>query len=329
MTLAATIAGAYPKIGDLPEEQKLRKAFHDFDKGIVSDEELEQIMSEVTEVAIREQIEAGMDVVTDGLIRWEDALTYQARKISGFKIGGLTRFFDTNTFYRQPIVESRLEASKPMTIADYQFAAGKTEKPVRMVLTGPYTIAKLSKNEFYREFKQMVFDLAYIIHAEIKALEEAGCKFIQIDEPAILSNKEDLALFLKAWEIVTAGLTQAEKTLFLNFGNIGAVYPKILNVAVERIGFELTPGHPNWEVIKEKPVKDKKLMAGLVDARNTKMESETNLAEAVRELETQVGGDNLWISTSHSLEFLPRTCAKNKMYLIANVVKQLKGASVS
>ena len=328
MPIETTIAGAYPKIGDATEEQKFRRALHQFDKGELSEEELEQVKNEVTEEAIRQQIEAGIDIVTDGMIRWDDPITYIARQISGFDIKGLIRYFETNTFYRQPIVETRLESVKPFLVAAWQFAQEKSSKPVKAVLTGPYTIAKLATNRFYREFKQLAFDLAYIVHREIQALEEAGCRYIQLDEPAFLNHKQDISLFFKVYESVTAQLSKAEKTLQLNFGTLDGIYPKILEINVERIGLELTKGHKNWDVIKSAPF-TKKLMAGIVGARNTKMESEPDLIQAVHHLEEHISPDQLWLSTSHSLEFLPRSNARKKMELLTSVAKQLKGASVA
>ena len=328
MVLETTIAGAFPKIGDSTEEQKLRRTLHQFDKSEITDEQLEQVKNEVTEEVIRYQIEAGIDIITDGLVRWSDALTYLAGKISGFRIGGLNRYFDTNTFYRQPIVESRLDFVRPMLVEDYQFAQAKSPKPVKTIITGPYTLAKLSRNNFYREFKQLAFDLAHILHKEILALEEAGCKYIQIDEPALLSFKQELALFLQVYEILTAQLSKAEKTVHFNFGSVEGIYPKILDLNVERIGFELTLGHKNWAVIKTAPF-NKKLMAGIVDARNTKMESEADVTKALHQLGEHVNLDHTWLSTSHSLEFLPRSNARKKIELLTSVAKQLRGASVS
>lgn len=326
--METTAAGAYPKIGDTTEEQKLRRAFHQFDKGELSDEDLEQTKNEVTELAIKEQIDAGIDIVTDGLIRWSDPLIYEASRIFGFQINGLIRYFDTNTFYREPIVESRVEYAKPISTADFQFALEHSSKPVKAVLTGPYTLAKLSKNTFYREFKQLAYDLAHVIHQEAKALEEAGAKYIQFDEPALLSHKDELKLFFQIYEIVAAQLSGAEKTLFLNFGNLEGIYPKILELPVERLGLELTKGHKNWDVTKTAPF-TKKMMAGIVDARNTKMEAEQELVSAVQQLGTMTSLEDLRISPSHSLEFLPRTNARKKLQLLAQAAKQLKGANVS
>ncbi len=328
MALEITLAGAYPKIGDTTEEQKLRRALHQFDKGEISEEDLEQVKNEVTEEVIREQLTAGIDIVTDGLIRWDDPLTYIARKIFGFEVGGLIRYFDTNTFYRQPIVETRLEFVKPILVSDFQFAQERSAKPVKVVLTGPYTLAKLCRNRFYREFKQLAFDLAHIIHREAQALEEAGARYIQFDEPAILQHKQDTILFFQMYEIVTAQLSKAEKTLQLNFGTLEGLYPGILNLNVERIGLELEKGHKNWEILKSARF-TKKMMAGILDARNTKMENENDLVQAIHQLGEYVNLEQLWLSTSHSLEFLPRTSARKKMELLTAIAKQLRGASVS
>lgn len=328
MVLETTLAGAYPKIGDSTEEQKLRRSLHQYDKSEISDEELDQVKNEVTEDVIRQQIEAGLDIVTDGLIRWDDPLRVIVRNITGVEVSGLIRYFDTNTFYRQPIIESRLEFIKPILVNDFQFAQEHSAKPVKVVLTGPYTIAKLSRNRFYREFKQLAFDLAHLLHKEALALEEAGCKYIQFDEPALLQFKQELPLFLQVYEILTAQLSKAEKIVQFNFGNIEGIYPKILNLNVERIGIELTPRHKNWNVIKSAQF-TKKLMAGIVDARNTKMESEAELVKLLHQLSESVNLDNTWLSTSHSLEFLPRSNARKKLELLASAAKQLRGASVS
>lgn len=328
MVLETTLAGAYPKIGDTAEEQNLRRSLHQFDKGEMSEEDLEQVKNEVTEEIIREQLNSGIDIVTDGLVRWDDPLTYITSRIFGFEMGGLIRYFDTNTFYRQPVVETRLEFAKPIFVSDYQFAQERSTKPVKIVLTGPYTLSKLCRNRFYREFKQLAFDLAHIVHREAQALEEAGVRYIQFDEPAILQHKQDSALFFQMYEIVTAQLSKMEKTLELNFGTLEGLYPRILDLNVERIGLELTKGHKNWEVLKSAQC-TKKIMAGILDARNTKMENENDLMQTIHQLGEYVNSEELWLSTSHSLEFLPRSSARKKMGLLTHIAKQSRGASVS
>ena len=70
-------------------------------------------------------------------------------------------------------------------------------------------------------------------------------------------------------------------------------------------------------------------MAGVIDTRNTKMESDSETVEAVQRLSEQVQLDHLWLTHNHSLEFLPRPNAIKKIDLLTKVAQQLKGASVS
>src|SRR3990172_9002240 len=104
--MIATVVGSYPKIPNLPHPARLRNAINRFDRGEMTEEELRRVEDEVTIEVLQEQAEAGLDLVTDGQIRWEDEQTYLARRLSGISINGLTRWFDTNMYYRQPVIAS-------------------------------------------------------------------------------------------------------------------------------------------------------------------------------------------------------------------------------
>ena len=71
----------------------MRGAISRFDRGKITQEELDQVADEVTVEVIEEQADAGLDLVTDGQIRWEDEQTYLARKLSDVTLNGLTRWF--------------------------------------------------------------------------------------------------------------------------------------------------------------------------------------------------------------------------------------------
>ena len=92
---------------------------------------------EVTREVIQDQVDAGLDLVTDGQIRWDDGQTYIARSIQGFTVNGLIRYFDTNTYYRHPIPENRLQSNGAITVKDYEFAAAIARGPSRPSSPGP------------------------------------------------------------------------------------------------------------------------------------------------------------------------------------------------
>ena len=112
-----TVVGNYPKIPNLPRPARLRNAYARLDRGDIAPEETARVEDEVTKEVIKEQEDAGIELVTDGQIRWLDELTYLAGRLDGVQINGLIRFFDTNMYYRQPVVPGFEHLQKILMIA--------------------------------------------------------------------------------------------------------------------------------------------------------------------------------------------------------------------
>jgi len=179
--MIATVVSSYPKIPNRPRPARLRNAINRFDRGAITEEDIRRIEDEVTEEALQEQAEAGLDLVTDGQIRWEDEQTYLARQLRGISLNGLIRWFDTNMYYRQPVIESAIAWQKPITVDDYRFAAEHSEKPVKPVLTGPYTLARLSVDQHYGSVGALAKAFAGALNQEAKALQEAGAMMVVLE----------------------------------------------------------------------------------------------------------------------------------------------------
>src|SRR3972149_487700 len=139
--MQTTVAGSYPKIPNRPRPARLRQAIARLDRGEITPEELAQVQDEVTIEGIREQLEAGLDLIAAGPGRWGADQPYVARGLEGFETGGLVRYFDTNTYYRQPTVTGPVGWRKPVLARDYEFAAAHSTKPGKAMLTGADTLA--------------------------------------------------------------------------------------------------------------------------------------------------------------------------------------------
>src|SRR3970282_2111011 len=164
--MQTTVAGSYPKIPNRPRPARLRQAIARLDRGEITPEELAQVQDEFTSEVIREQLEAGLDLIADGQVRWDDDQTYVARGLEGFEIGGLVRYFDTNTSDRQPPVPGPVGWRKPVLARDYEFAAAHSTKPVKAMLTGPYTLAALSTDSHYGDRRRLGLALRQPLHDE-------------------------------------------------------------------------------------------------------------------------------------------------------------------
>lgn len=320
--MITTVFGNYPKIPNLPKPAKLRNALNLFDKNGITLEALKKIEDEVTVEVIQELNDSGVDLISDGMIRWEDGQTYLARGIEGFSINGLIRYFDTNTYYRQPVVVGKVAWRGPITVRDYVFAREKSKVPVKAVLTGPYTLALLSKDEYYKDKKKLVMDLAVAIAKEAKALEEKGAPWIQFDEPALLKHKKDFPLFLEAMGEVT-GKLRAKTSVVFYFGDTEGIYPQILDLPFDCIGLDFVMGEKNFEILERKSF-TKELGFGIIDARNTRRESEEEILGKIGRIRKIVPLQKVQVSTNCGLEFLPREVAYQKLVGMVKGVKKAK-----
>ncbi len=321
--MIATVVGSYPKIPNKPRPARLRNAINKLDRGEITPNELAQVADEVTIEVLQEQAEAGLDLVTDGQIRWDDEQTYLARGLEGVSISGLIRWFDTNMYYRQPAIEADVAWREPITVRDFSFAAEHSAKPVKAVLTGPYTLARLSVDHHYQSVDALALAFAEALNHEAKALQDAGASLIQINEPAILQFKDDYTAFAAACSRVTEGLT-CEKALYLYFGDAEGIYPQILDLPFDLIGLDFVMGPQNEALLKRSPF-TRKLGLGIIDARNTRLESPEDIAGKIRSLGDGVDPNRIHVSPSAGLEFLPREVAQEKLRRLASGVRQAEG----
>lgn len=322
MSIETTVVGSYPKPPDEGQPFTVRKTLHAIEKGNATPDDLKKAQDDLVTAVIKEQEAAGIDLITDGHGRWDDILTPFARQINGFEIGGLLRWFDNNVYYRKPICTGPLEWGGPASVDAFKFAQSVAKNPVKAVIPGPVTFAHLSIDEHYADHENFVLAIARVLAQEAFELEAAGATVIQIDEPALLNAPEDLELAKNAIYIITDGLKSSETILATYFGDAKRLGPDLFDISVDGYGFDLISGPENVQLIRELPG-EKKLQAGIVDARNTRLEDIDPLVRQIEELCSIVGEKCLRVSPSAGLEFLPREKARAKLEHLATAAKKV------
>jgi 5-methyltetrahydropteroyltriglutamate--homocysteine methyltransferase len=318
--IRTTVVGSYPKIPNRPRPAKHRMAMTNFQEGKITPEELKRIENEVTLEVMQELAGTGLDIINDGMIRWEDSQTPFARGLEGFELGGLIRYFDTNTYYRQPIATAPIHFKQPITVKDFEFARSQSEKPVKPLVTGPYTLARLSEGRHYEKFADLVFDLARALREEVLALEAAGAQWVQIDEPAILRFPQDIGVFQEAIRILVQGV-KSQVVLQTFFGDITPLWSALTSLPIVWLGVDLTTYPVAWKALDEW---QGGLCLGIVDARNTRAEDWKSLRVKIERLLQAYGHERLMLSPSASLEFLPRERAEEKLRKMVAFAKEFE-----
>jgi 5-methyltetrahydropteroyltriglutamate--homocysteine methyltransferase len=327
--ITATAVSHYPKVGDQPGLQLLRQTIARVDRDQEEPDAIGRAEATMTIAAIEEQEAAGLDLVTDGQVRWQDPITYLARRLDGFAITGLVRWFETNTYYRQPLASGEVAWRGPILVDDLAFAQQHASRPVKAVLTGPYTIATLS-DPGGRGHRELTLALARALNQELRALAARHPSWIQVDEPAISRNPSvryprDPDLFQEAMRILVDGVP-GRLSLYVYHGDL-ADAPGLLELPFALVGLDFVQGEANWRLLDRWPA-GKGLGLGLVDARNVRMEDPRELASAIASARQAIGSGEIHVSPSCGLEFLPREVARRKLELTALAAREQQEAAV-
>ena len=326
--MIATSVSHYPKVGNGSGQQALRQAIARFDRGENGRSELSAVADAVTVEAIREQEAAGLDLVTDGQIRWQDPLTYICSRLEGFEIAGLLRWFESNTYYRQPVAVAPIRWERPVLVEDLRFARAHAERPVKAVVTGPYTIATLSETRLEGGRGRLALEVAAALNQELRALAAESPVRIQVDEPAITANRSvgyprDMGLFAEAMAALVEGV-DAPLSLYLYHGSAEDI-PGLLEMPFDLFGLDLVQGAAGWRLLEEWP-RGKGVGLGIVDARNVRMEDPAALAAMIARGVAAAGEERVHVSPSCGLEFLPRETAFAKLRLVVSATRAAEGA---
>ena len=317
--MITTMVGSCPKVSERTYSTKLIGAMSTWQRKELSDAQLEAVWQEITRAVIKEQEQAGVDLLTDGQIRWEDLVTPIAKHVEGFEINGLTRLFNNNVYYRRPVLNSAPRWTRPILVDDYRFAASCTTKPVKAILPGPYTFVQLSEDRHYKKVRPFVLKMAEILNQEAQALAQAGAPLIQFDEPALVFGKPDVKLALEALKIVTRGVS-AKTAVYTYFGSLNGAFEALMRSPVDLIGVDFVSDPASLNALKRTKI-TKELAIGCLDARNTKLEPVKALHTLVRAVAKRVPSDRLTINPNCGLEFLPHPEAHAKIKRLVDIVR--------
>ena len=323
MRLITTSSGSYPRIGATPELHLLRQTITQRDSGKKTDADVAAAEDALTRAAIAEQISSGLDLVTDGQIRWYDPISHLAGKLENVSVNGLLRFFDTNFYLRQPVVHGPVVWARPVLRPEYEMASKASAKPVKPVLTGAYTLARHSIIEYppyQKEFARLVLDYNEAIVKEVSELAAAGATVIQIDEPSILKEPShaDWDLLEETWNKLSAAKGKARLVLATYFGDATPVLHHLLSMPADVVALDFTY-NPRLvdQVADSKPAKP--LGLGLLDGRNTKLDDPAMVLSALDRMLPKIRASECYLNPSSGLEYLPRDRALAKLKHLAGI----------
>ena len=188
---------------------------------------------------------SGLDVVYDGEANRIEMYEHAIKNANGFKFYGRVRSFD-NRYYRKASCVSKVGFRTPYHSDEFEYVLRHARKQVKVPITGPYTLAEWSFNEFYQEKRmnqgtdlkttkqqakrEFLLDIANeLLKPNIDSLVRAGARWVQIDEPALATRPEDVPLFVEAFNECTHGI-DCKLSVHICYSNYASLYPHILEL---------------------------------------------------------------------------------------------------
>ncbi len=310
-------------VGSFPKPDYLKEARAQRARGKLSAARLEALEKKATAFWIETQERLGIDVAVDGEMYRGDMVAYVAENVKGFTLGGLVRSYG-NRYYHKPIITGKIRwPAKPLTVKWWRFAQQATSRPVKGMLTGPYTLMDWSFNEHYPDRRSACLALARELRREAEALVGAGAKILQIDEPALSARPEELPLAIEAMGIVTEGLP-AYFITHICYGAFEFIYPEMLKLPVHN--FDLEMSNRNLDLLRlfARHPFTKDISFGVVDVHSHRVETPAEVRGRIERALQTVDRAALWVDPDCGLKTRTGEEAEAKLRSIVEATREVR-----
>ena len=350
--MLTTVIGAYPK----PDYLKITdwfnakggtdtatptKFYEDEIKKMGAD--AESIFDKAAKEVIRDQLDCGIDIITDGEIKRENYIHYHCRHLNGVDFNTLTEKVARTGNYKcwLPTITNKISATDPFLVDEWKSNQSLSNKPVKVTIPGPMTITDTISNTHYTSDEEMGYDLAIAINTEIKRLVDAGCKYIQVDEP-LFARKPDnaLAFGIKNLEKCFEGINQSdvEKITHICCGYPDKIdaenYPKAPLDSYKKIAAALDSSKIDSVSIEDahryndlsllKNYKNTKIIFGVIKIASSKIETVEEIENRMKETLKFISKEQLIVAPDCGLGHLSRELAIKKLKIMSLAAKKFK-----
>ena len=273
------------------------------------------------EEAVKDQLAAGVDVVSDGQVR-ADMITLFANAISGMR----------SDRGRSVVIGKVTKPLKSITAHDLIFTKDLvgTKAEVKGIITGPATLAAMSslnKGVPYRSNldPRLLEDIAHALRFEVQQLVKAGADAIQVDEPAFYNV--EINKVVRFVDIVIEGIKVPVKihphvASSKDYGHI------IKLEEVDVIGIEAAKFPNLLDEINPKDFldRDKKVALGVINTDVAQIETTDDVIKRIKK-GIEIFGDDMWINPDCGLRLQTREVAFQKLSVMTKAVAELKNRS--
>src|SRR5690349_11307773 len=322
--LRTTIAGSLPKPAWLAEPQTLWAAWK------LEGDALAEGKRDAVRLALRDQEQAGIDIVSDGEQTRRHFVTTFIEGLEGVDFEHRRTVRIRNRYDASvPVVVGPVARRHPIYVDDAAFLRAESGRRVKYTLPGPMTMVDTLYDAHYRSRDKLAFAFAEILNEEALSIAAAGVDVIQFDEPAFNVYFDEVRDWgIAALERAAAGLTCTKavhicygygikanidwkKTLGTEWRQYEGTFPRLAASTIDQVSLECANSHVPIDLIGLLQGKD--VLVGAIDVATTRVETPQDVARVIREALKHVPRERLYPCTNCGLVPLPRDVAAGKL----------------
>ncbi|MBO1209821.1 5-methyltetrahydropteroyltriglutamate--homocysteine S-methyltransferase [Mammaliicoccus sciuri] len=321
-------------IGSFPQSREVRKYRADWKNNRISDEKYEEFVQNEIKRWIEIQEEIGLDVLVHGEFERNDMVEFFGEKLNGFLV---TKFGWVQSYgsraVKPPIIYGDVKWTAPLTVKETLYAQSLTDKPVKGMLTGPVTILNWSFERVDIPRSEVQDQIALAINEEVLALEEAGIKVIQVDEPALREglplrseyHEDYLNKAVYSFRLSTSSVQDSTQIhTHMCYSQFGQIIHAIKSLDADVISIETSRSHGDLIKDFEDITYDLGIGLGVYDIHSPRIPTEEEITVAIDRALQEIDRSLFWVNPDCGLKTRQEEEVKQALTVLVNSVEKLR-----
>ena len=336
MLFPTSLVGSYAQPDWLIDRDRLRHRFPPRVRATelwrLAPEYLGQAQDDATELAIRTQERAGLDIITDGEMRRESYSNRFATALDGVDIDNpgtaLDRSGQPNPV---PRITGPIRRRRPVEVADVAFLRASTDRTIKITVPGPFTMAQQAQNDYYGSTSDLALGYAEAVNEEVADLFAAGADIVQLDEPYLQARSEEARKYgIRVINRALDGIT-GTTAVHLCFGYAAIIHdrpsgysflPELADCACDQVSIETAQSGLDCSVLSQ--LDGKTIILGVLNLGDETVETPDQVAARVRRALPYVPAERLVLAPDCGMKYLPRKSAFGKLVSLRAAAGQLR-----
>jgi len=331
-----TIVGSYAQPDWLMDKAKLKGRFPPRVRARElwrpEDEFLREAQDDAVRLAIMDQEEAGLDVVTDGEGRRESYSNQFSNALEGIDIDNPGQALDRSG---EPVYVPRIvgpiRRNGPICVDDAKFLIEHAHRQTKITVPGPFTMSQQAQNDYYPDRAAAAMDYAAALNAEIKDLHAAGIDIVSIDEPYMQARADEARDYgVEAFKRALEGVT-GKTCVHICFGYAALIHerphnyhflPELESTSVNQISMETAQSNLDPKVLEGLPSKE--ILLGVINLADQGVDTVEAIKERVRRGLKYVDKERIVLAPDCGMKYTPRAVAFAKLRNMVQAAEELR-----